>query len=356
MRRRRFIIASGVMGLVLVVLYQSVPVLSTVAIVLDAGDPLRLWHGPIARTTTSFGPYPADVYTSRRSVVPILLIHGVNESGKDGPRIRPFAEGLAAAGFVVILPEFERLTRQNVTPADVDDVVSTFTMLGREAGIACVSYGCGPAVIAASRPEIRDKVRFILTFGAYFDLRTGLAFIVTSRPSPLAYTKWRYMGANVDLLRRESDRMAILRIAAARAGDESVAWAEPSDELSSEGLTYLSVFESVNTAEFESRVGRIPALNKRIEQLSPSRFFEGIRAPMIIVHMKEDPCIPSTESVRMADAASRRGISYRLTLLEGYGHTRPDWPPLGIRSLWRFYLPETRKVLTILNDVLSYAQ
>jgi pimeloyl-ACP methyl ester carboxylesterase len=337
------------------IFYPFIPVLSTGAVILGIGDPLRYWHGPVTRTTMTFGPYPADVYTSRRSEMPIVMIHGVNETGKNSPQIRPFARGLAAAGFVVILPDFERLKRQNVTPADVDDVVSTFKQLGRDGGIACVSYGCGPALIAASRPEIREKVRFIVTFGAYFDLHTTLSSIITSPPSSLAYSKWRYMGGNVDLLRRESDREAIQRLAAARAGEDDAPWTESPEDLSPGGMAYLSVFESRASTEFESRVRRMPALNERIEQLSPSRFFNGIRAPMIIVHMKDDPCVPSSESVRMAEAAAKQGIPYRLTLLEGYGHTQLALPPPGIGTVWRFYIPEMRMFLGTLNDVLSYA-
>jgi acetyl esterase/lipase len=250
----------------------------------------------------------------------------VNESGKNSPEVKPFAEAFAGSGFRVVVPEFERLTRQNVTPEDIDDVVSVFDSLRSEAAIACVSYGCGPALIAASRPEIRDRVRFVVTFGAYFDLTDTLRFIITSPPSSLAYSKWVYMKANQDLVRNDSDEKAM-----------------------------LALFESRDAEEFNVRFGAIPELKDRAERLSPSHYMDGIRARLIIVHLGSDPCVPSSESVRMVEAAKALHIPYTLTILGMYGHTRPTWPEFGIRSFFGFYIPQSWKFIWVLDEILSYA-
>jgi hypothetical protein len=105
------------------------------------------------------------------------------------------------------------MSHQNVTPQDIDDLSLVFKSAVSDGGIICASYGCGPALIAASRQDIRDRVRFIVTFGAYFDFMRTLQFIVTSPPSPMAYSKWVYMAANLDLVADDIDRMSLSAIA-----------------------------------------------------------------------------------------------------------------------------------------------
>ncbi|PYS20391.1 MAG: hypothetical protein DMG11_29600, partial [Acidobacteria bacterium] len=293
-RRRIFLLL--VIAVSIFALYKFAVVATASAKALGSGYLFDLWHGPVSLSSTSIGKIPADVYTSSRSRFPLLLVHGVNETGKNSAEVKPFAEAFAGSGFRVVVPQFERLTRQNVTPEDIDDVVSVFDSLRSEAAIACVSYGCGPALIAASRPEIRDRVRFVLTFGAYFDLTDTLRFVITSPPSALAYSKWVYMKANLDLVRNESDKKAM-----------------------------TALFESRDEEEFSVRLAAVPQLKDRSERLSPSRYINGIRARLIVVHLGSDPCVPSSESVRMVEAAKALHIPYSLTVLGMYGHTRPVW-------------------------------
>ena len=324
-RRRIFLLL--VIAVSIFALYKFAVVATASAKALGSGYLFDLWHGPVSLSSTSIGKIPADVYTSSRSRFPLLLVHGVNETGKNSAEVKPFAEAFAGSGFRVVVPQFERLTRQNVTPEDIDDVVSVFDSLRSEAAIACVSYGCGPALIAASRPEIRDRVRFVLTFGAYFDLTDTLRFVITSPPSALAYSKWVYMKANLDLVRNESDKKAM-----------------------------TALFESRDAEEFSVRLAAVPQLRDRSERLSPSRYIDGIRARLIVVHLGSDPCVPSSESVRMVEAAKALHIPYSLTVLGMYGHTRPVWPEFGIESFFGFYVPQSWKFIRVLDEILSYGQ
>ena len=326
MRRRRIFLLL-VIAVSIFALYKFAVVATASAKALGSGYLFDLWHGPVSLSSTSIGKIPADVYTSSRSRFPLLLVHGVNETGKNSPEVKPFAEAFAGSGFRVVVPQFERLTRQNVTPEDIDDVVSVFDSLRSEAAIACVSYGCGPALIAASRPEIRDRVRFVLTFGAYFDLTDTLRFVITSPPSALAYSKWVYMKANLDLVRNESDKKAM-----------------------------TALFESRDAEEFSVRLAAVPQLKDRSDRLSPSRYIDGIRARLIVVHLGSDPCVPSSESVRMVEAAKALHIPYSLTVLGMYGHTRPVWPEFGIESFFGFYVPQSWKFIRVLDEILSYGQ
>jgi hypothetical protein len=278
----------------------------------------------------------------------------VNETGKGSSEVRAVAEGLAGSGFRVLVPELVRMTHQNVTPQDIDDVVSVFSSLQTNGGIACASYGCGPALIAASRPEIRNNIRFVMTFGAYFDLTETLRFIITSPPTPLAYSKWIYMAANLDLLHDEKDRMSLLAIANERTSVPSGEWRLGCEHLGPAGRAMLGLFEAQTGEEFDARLTAVPALRDRMIRLSPSVYFNDLKADLVIVHMASDPSIPSSESIRMAKVAKERGIPYSLTILNMYGHTRPSWPEIGIVSIFRFYAPEGLKVMRVVNKIMSY--
>jgi len=268
--------------------------------------------------------------------------------------LKSLAEMLARAGFRVVVPEFARMTHQNVTTQDIDDVSLVFRSMGSDVGILCASYGCGPALLAASRPDIRNRVQFIVTYGAYFDLARTLRSIVTSPPSALSYSKWVYMAANADLIASETDRMSLIGIARERAELPPEEWSSVPESLGSEGRAMLALFESETPRQFDMRLNAVPVLQDRITRLSPSHYFAELKARLVIVHMELDPSIPSSESFRMAEAAKTLNIPYSLTILNMRGHTTPLWPDLGIRNLFGFYLPESAKAILVLREILRY--
>jgi hypothetical protein len=314
-----------------------------------------LWKGPVGRETVMIGQIPADIYTGARSRLPMLMVHGVNQTGKDSPEIRSVAEAFAGSGFRVLVPQFERLTRQNVSAADVDDITFVFKSLNTDGGIVCASYGCGPALIAAARPEIRDRVRFIVAFGSYFDLTETLQYIVTGPPTPLAYSKWTYMAANSNLIEDAGARRRLLAIAAERIEHPPEEWTLSAADLEPGAREMLELYESRTPAEFHARLSGVPSVRDLSERLSPSRYFDGLRARLIIVHIASDPSIPSSQSIRMAEAARARGIPYSLTIMNMYGHTKPQWPPISFSSVIGFYIPEGFRFLRVLNEILSQA-
>ena len=353
MRWRR-IACIGALCIGAVFVYQTVYLSVATAKLLGYGLAFQLWCGPVERVTTHVGAVTTDVYSGRKSHFPLILVHGVNESGKDSPVLKSLAEMLAGAGYRVFVPEFRRMAHQNVTPQDIDDVSLIFRSIGSDAGILCASYGCGPALIAASRPDIRDRVRFIVTYGAYFDLAGTLRSIVTSPPSALAYSKWVYLAANADLIATAMDRMSLIEIARERSELPPEEWSPVPESLGTESRAMLALFESESPEQFDIRLNAVPLLRDRIERLSPSRYFAGIKAPLVIVHMESDPSIPSIESLRMAETARKLGIPYSFTILNMHGHTTPLWPALGIRNLFGFYLPESAKAILVVREILRY--
>jgi dipeptidyl aminopeptidase/acylaminoacyl peptidase len=72
-----------------------------------------------------------------------------------------------------------------------------------------------------------------------------------------------------------------------------------------------------------------------------------------LIHLAHDPSIPAEQSIELAEAARARGIDYRLTLLQMYGHTYPTLPDPGFASIIDFYIPEAVRFLGVVNHVIA---
>src|SRR5215470_7768921 len=97
--KRRCAFLALLVGVACICLYPLALSVCTTGKLLGYGYAFDLWRGSISRSTTQIGAIPADVYTGPRSNFPVVLVHGVNETGKDSPDLRQVGEALAGAGY-----------------------------------------------------------------------------------------------------------------------------------------------------------------------------------------------------------------------------------------------------------------
>jgi len=321
--------------------------------ILGYTDALNAWKGPVRHETVEHAGIPIDIYSGEHAYSPILIVHGLNPTGKNSLDLMRISEALAQVGYQVFVPDLIELKRQHLQPEEAGHIRSVFQFIGKDAAIACFSYGCGPAMIAAADPDIRDHIRFALAFGGYFDIRETLEFVVTGPESPIAYLKWVYLGANSDLVADESDRTR-LRTIAEHGRNDDVLESDAAERLSPEAKALLAVFLASTPEDFHARLDAAPAnLQRRLDALSPSRFVERIRAPLILVHGINDPAIPAQQSIEFAEAARAHGLDQSLTLLRMYGHVNPILPEIGLRNAFSYYLPETLRFLQVINHLIA---
>jgi pimeloyl-ACP methyl ester carboxylesterase len=321
--------------------------------ILGYADALNVWEGAVSRQTIVHGGIPVDVYRGRDTVSPILIVHGVNPTGKDSLDLVRVSEGLAQAGYEVYVPDLAEMKKQHLRPEEAASIKTVFQSIGRNAGIACFSYGCGPALIAAMDPEIRAQIRFVIDFGGYFDIRETLEFVVTGPETPLAYNKWVYLAANSDFAADETSRRRIREIAEKRLAGLPL---EPGidENLPADARSLLEVFSATNREDFRARLDAAPeSLRQRLDALSPSRYVRQLHTPLMLIHGAYDPSIPAQQSIELAAAARANGIDYTLTLLQMYGHTNPTLPKVAFGSILGYYIPEVFRFLRIVNRVVA---
>ena len=123
-----------------------------------------------------------------------LLVSGLHPSGIDEPRLVQLARQLAASGMAVVTPDIPDLSTFEITPRLTDGIEATARWMttmpsvtagdGR-IGMIGISFSGGLALVAAGRPEVRNKVAFVVSVGGHDDLPRVLRYLCTgSEPYP----------------------------------------------------------------------------------------------------------------------------------------------------------------------------
>jgi pimeloyl-ACP methyl ester carboxylesterase len=343
--QRKLILAAFFVA-VLVVLSRGLLVIFLALKILGHPEALDAWTGAVLHQTVSYSGIPVDIYGSPKSEAAMLIVHGVNPTGKNSLDLVRISEALAQTGYAVYVPDLAEMKKLHLLAEEAGNIKAVFQAIGRNAGVACFSYGCGPTLVAAADPEIRNRVRFVVAFGGYFDIREALEHVIAGPPQSIGYLKWAYLAANSDLVPDEGDRFRLQRIAETQGGSPGI--------LSPDGQALLRIFFASSPEDFRARLRAAPeALLRRLDGLSPSRYVKGLRAPLIVIHGINDPVIPAQQSVELAEAARTNGLACDLTLLHMYGHVQPVLPDIGAASLIGFYVPETVRLLSVLNEVVA---
>ncbi len=312
-----------------------------------------------------------DLYRSRdeKKRAAILLTHGIIEDGKDDPRLIRLAHSLARTGFVVLVPELKGMKSLRVHFSDVDDIVASFRYLvSREIvdrekiGLLGFSYGAGPTFMAAADPSIRDRVKFLASFGGYYDPVNVIRFITTGyyeygnekgfhEPEP--YGKWVFFKNNVDYVKDRRDR-EILRWMFEK--EEKGATKEARSylaELSPQGRHLYDLLTNKDPARVDDLVKKIdPRVQEYLQRLSLAPVIPSLKAYLIVGHGDTDPLIPYTESLRLADALPDKDRVH-VAILKVFAHVDPARKRFSPKEFLTVYLPSMVRFYLLIYDLLS---
>jgi dienelactone hydrolase len=117
----------------------------------------------------------------------MLLVPGVHASGVDEPRLVQFAKDLASVRHTVLTAELTDLTQYRITPRTTDMIEDAARWLSEQrelapdgrVGMMGISFAGGLSIVAASRPTLRDRVAFVMSFGGHGDLARTLTYLCT---------------------------------------------------------------------------------------------------------------------------------------------------------------------------------
>lgn len=288
--------------------------------------------------------YEGDLYRPEEvALAGLVLVPGVAQEGRDDSRLVAFATTLARARFVVLVPDLPNLRALRVQASDIVGVVDAFAHLSsgrdvqppRRAGIGAFSYACGPAVLAALDPRIRDQVDLVLAVGGYYDLEAVLTFMTTGyfreegqwrHMAPVVYGKWMFVLSNLDRLDDAGDREGLRRMAERRLYNSDAGLTDLVRGLGADGLAVYQLVENRDPDRVPGLIEALPeAIRGELAALTlVGRDLSSLQARLILVHGRDDGIIPYTESMALARAVPGGHVS--LFVVDGLSHVtvRPE--------------------------------
>ena len=125
----------------------------------------------------------------------VVAVHGVTLRGGRDPRLVHFARSLARSQVACAVPTLPGLGSCLLAAGDLPVLEEVTLALaeetGQRPGLVGFSYGGSYCLVAAGRAKIADKVRFVLTFGAYASLEEVIAgYAEEQRQEPAGASAW----------------------------------------------------------------------------------------------------------------------------------------------------------------------
>jgi len=260
---------------------------------------------PSVRPLPSRAPFAVDVYRPHGPGRPpgLVLVHGLSPRGKDEPPLVDAARLLARAGWAVAVPTVPGLTVLRLRPEDAGAVTAAVRALAeaghRPVSVLAISVGAGPAVLAATDPGIANALAAVLLLGGYASSRELLRYTLTG-----AYGHGAIAG------RRVPDAGAIALFARANA-----------ELIDAAGRRLV---DNRDPAAVDDLLAALPAATRRmLDELSPEARVGRLAAPLFLVHGRDDPTVPYTETMRLAEAARAAGRAVREVVVGGVRHVEP---------------------------------
>jgi pimeloyl-ACP methyl ester carboxylesterase len=294
----------------------------------------------------------ADIYMpAGHARAALVLVPGAAALGREEKRLIAFAHSLARAGFVTVVPELPAVRRLALSRADADVLADALRALRRKQfasklGIMAISYGVGPAVIATLEPDINGTVDFIVGIGGYHNTDEVIRFVTTGtyrrigdgrlhRRAPNPYARWAFMLANAERLPDPADA-ELLRLAAHRKlADPAAPTADLRTGMTTDGRVVLDLVDNDAPEKVPALLAALPEpIRNGIDALNLALYdLRALKARLILVHGRDDPTIPFTESEALAAAAPKGATS--LYLVDSIGHV--EFNAVSLANAWTIW-------------------
>lgn len=293
-----------------------------------------------------------DLYTPGDAVRGgMVLVPGLTPRGRDDPLLQAFARTLARARFQVLVPALSGLRELRITPEDGRIIADATLHLkdrvqGRPVGLAAISFAAGPAVAALAGHGAAGTVDFAVLVGPYYDLEAALTFATTGhyRAAPGRpwrqrrandYGKWAFVRSNLDGLESRQDRARLEAIARRKLDWPAAPVDDLAEGLGPEGRAVLALVTNRDPDRVPALIEALPeAITAPMRKLDPSRYdLGGSALHWVLIHGRNDPLLPETESLRFAAALPPERVD--LYLVEGLDHVALD--PEALPTAWKLF-------------------
>ena len=251
----------------------------------------------------------------------IVLLHGVHHLGMYDPRLVNLSRALAGSGVEVMTPELEDLADYRITPRTIDTIgasaVILSTKLHRRVGLIGLSFAGGLSLMAAARPEYKDRIGFVLAVGAHEDMARVARFYATN-------TETAPDGKEVQLQAHEygmlilayahmEDFFSARDVSAARESLRQWLCEEPqamktAEELSPAGRNRLDLLLHHHQELRQALLAEIAQNRTEMDAVSPRGKLGGITADVYLLHGAADNIVPPQETLWLEQDVPKKAL------------------------------------------------
>jgi pimeloyl-ACP methyl ester carboxylesterase len=311
-----------------------------VADLASGGGPSTPWSkltDPPREAKTSWMGGEGDLYRpADGGRAAMVLVPGAAALGRDEPRLQALARKLARSGFVVLVPDLPEVRRFALSRLDAERIAQALRHLREKhrdlpLGVMAISYGVAPALIAATFDDVAPMMAFTVGIGGYRDAEATIRFVTTGafrvagdsrehRIEPNKYGRWAFVLANAGRMQSTDDAARLEEIARRRWRDPASGIGDLSGALGPEGRAVLALVDNRDPDRVTQLMQELPpAIRNEIDGLNLALYDLGkLRGHLILVHGREDPLVPFSESEAIAAAATAARVS--LFVIGDIGH------------------------------------
>lgn len=265
----------------------------------------------------------------------ILLIHGMSVFGHRDQRLVNLASAFASAGFTAVVPGFPSIRNLEIDIAQSDDIGKVVRAFASDpevcargqVGLLAPSFSAGMTLIACSKPEVQPCVSALCTIGAYAHVETVMEFLLGAEDAD-EYGKcivlWNFahmalgdhprvfdafkLAAEDDGFRRNGTDAALLPPHLASLSEKE---RELFEKLRWNADYRVAMFRELLRDESN---------RDKVHGLSAMAHASELKAPVALVHGKNDDVIGAQESVDLYREFQRVGVPARLCLTPLISH------------------------------------
>ncbi len=296
----------------------------------------------------------------------VVLVHGMTTMGKADHRLIAFAESLARLGFAALVPDLPGMKRFRPEEADISRIERAFSWMTRggagrfnRCSLLAFSFAAGPALRAAGRPAVREKVAAFIGVGAYYDLKNVLKHLTTSggqdRPAfpgglPIRHGKWLFLRYNTKLLGLDAHRDRVEAIVSRKRRDESAEVGDLLAGLPEGARAIIALMENKSPERFEALFARQEAAQRaRLGSWGMRDVVPDAGGKKFFLHGRADPFIPASESILLAKRARETtGKAASAFVFGGFRHVGIETDLLSLAQIL-----EGARFLGFISAVLS---
>ena len=330
-----------------------------------AGDPVRFRRITLSSTN---GPVFLDIYEPTTPPPPIpggreaiIDVPGAGDN-RPVPQLVNLSQSLAREGVVVVTVGTPTLFDYQVSTRDGEAVVQAFELLEHWPGvdpqrIGIISFSVGDllACVGAADPRIRDRVAFLAFLGGYVNVTSLLRTLGRRAQDVDGQTKpWQPISTDLYVLARTVSSLLsltdqqLLQQAFPLTARALPLTAQQQAQLSPDATAYYHLLEGDEPGSVDGNLAALsPPLKVLLNQLSPLSVLGQIRAPIHLLHDRNDPSIPFTQAQEFAAALAHLHHPYDLAAYSIFSHVQVG-SNLGLGQV----LGDGLKLLGVLTSIL----